>query len=351
MLTNMNDQSVTTTSFLPDFCRLPSVLLVVIIGELIAIVLTLSPLHPVDDRWHSLSLISLFTQWIGLSSAALVCLLRKPLESRTAPQAGAVLYLCLMINTLLFGEAGYQALILLELSPYGEHVDHADFLLRTLGMSAIIHAFTLRYFYIQAQWRRNVRAEAEARLQILQARIRPHFLFNTMNTIACLIRDQPVQAEQAIEDLAELMRVSLSEQKILHPLKDELSLCRHYVDIEQLRLGRRLQVEWDIAEQLASFEIPPLSLQPLVENAVYHGIEPLESGGKIVIRACRNGHWVELSVSNPLPSPGQAKPAGHQVAQENIRQRLQLAYAGQASFTVGQVAEDYCATLRIPMPR
>lgn len=351
MLTNMNVKPATATSFLPDFCRLPGVFLVVIICELIAIILTLSPLHPADDRWHNLSLISLFTQWLGLSSAALVCLLRKPLELRTAAQAGVILYLLLMLNTLLFGEAGYQMLVLLELSPYGAYVDHAGFLLRSLGMSAIIHAFTLRYFYIQAQWRRNVRAEAEARLQVLQARIRPHFLFNTMNTIACLIRDQPVQAEQAIEDLAELMRVSLNEQKMLHPFKDELSLCRHYMDIEQLRLGGRLQVEWDITGQVESVEIPPLSLQPLVENAVYHGIEPLETGGKIIIRACRNGHWLELSVSNPLPPSGQVSPTGHQVAQDNIRQRLQLAYAGQASFIVKQTAEDYCAMLRIPMPR
>jgi two-component system sensor histidine kinase AlgZ len=196
-----------------------------------------------------------------------------------------------------------------------------------------------------------VRAEALSRIQALQARIRPHFLFNSMNTIAALTRSDPKRAEEAVEDLADLFRATLRDSHSPLRLKEELELTRIYQRIEALRLGERLEVRWDVAALPMRAFVPGLTVQPLLENAIYHGIEPLEHGGTVTVTGrVVDGH-VELVVTNPvaLPTGAAAEPrTGNRLALDNIRQRLDLAYGGRGTLTVEQQPELYRVTVRFP---
>lgn len=337
--------------FIPDLCSLPMVFNLVIIGELLAFILTLSPINPGADRWTKLSLLSFFIQWIGLSSAGLLCLLRGQLSHLTDTRAGVVSYLILLVNTLIFAELAYQGIVQLRLIDGAERLDHAMFLLRTLAIGAIIYAVALRYFYMRHQWRLRIEAESKARLEALQAKIRPHFLFNTMNTIASLIRENPAQAEEAVEDFSDLLRMSLHEQDKFISLAEEIALCQHYLNIEKLRLGTRLTVTWDTGAPDLASQIPPLLLQPLLENAVYHGIEPMPEGGAIRVTIQQKPHELHITIRNPLPNQQALKRSGNKLAVDNIRQRLELAYHGQARLDLTQDDGQYRVDLHLPIER
>jgi two-component system sensor histidine kinase AlgZ len=173
---------------------------------------------------------------------------------------------------------------------------------------------------------------AEARLQALQARIRPHFLFNSLNAVLSLIREEPKRAEAALEDLAELFRTVMADNRELIPLGEEVSLCRQYLNLEQLRLGERLHIEWQVEPESERVLVPPMLLQPLVENAVYHGIEPGSSSGVIEIRIGRRNDRLLLHLSNPYYEEHQHRQ-GNRMALANIRERLQLHFDVEASLT------------------
>jgi two-component system sensor histidine kinase AlgZ len=173
-------------------------------------------------------------------------------------------------------------------------------------------------------------AIAESRLQALQARIRPHFLFNTLNAVLSLIRKDPKRAEAALEDLAELFRTVMADNRELIALGDELSLCRRYLNLEQLRLGERLRVEWRLDPAVEQALVPPMFLQPLIENAVYHGIEPGVAAGVIEVRIERRDDRLRLQLSNPYHEDYQHRQ-GNRMALDNIRERLQLHFDVEAS--------------------
>ncbi|MGH8454298.1 MAG: sensor histidine kinase, partial [Nevskiales bacterium] len=225
---------------------------------------------------------------------------------------------------------------------------HGVFLLRNLLVCTIVSALALRYFWLQAQWRGQVRAEGQARYQALQARIRPHFLFNSLNSIAALIAGRPREAETAVEDLAQLFRAGLSASERRIPLREELEVTRAYLRTESLRLGERLRVRWEIGEGLEELPVPPLCLQPLLENAVTHGIEPLPDGGEIRVTIQKPDLRLRINVENPLPA--QPHPSsGAQSALDNIRQRLALMYGEQAELVVSQAAEYFSVRLMLPV--
>ncbi|MBM5810588.1 MAG: hypothetical protein FJ191_01285 [Gammaproteobacteria bacterium] len=227
--------------------------------------------------------------------------------------------------------------------------DHAVFLLRNLTIGAIAGGLALRYFYVTQQWRRNVEAEAQSRVRALQARIRPHFLFNSMNTIAALTRSDPRGAEQAIADLADLFRASLRERGERIPLGDEIEIARAYERVERLRLGARLQVDWQVDAVPATTLVPALILQPLLENAVYHGIEPLPGGGTIRVAGRLDGRRVVLTIDNPVAMAAGAHRTGHQIGLDNVRQRLELMFRGEANLEVLEAPERFIVTLRFPV--
>jgi two-component system sensor histidine kinase AlgZ len=212
-----------------------------------------------------------------------------------------------------------------------------------------VSALALRYFYVSAEWKRTIELEARARIRALQARIRPHFLFNSMNTIAALTRTDPQGAEQAVEDLADLFRANLSDARNQIPLKEELEVARIYQRIEQLRLGDRLKVRWNVADLPMRALVPSLLVQPLLENAVYHGIEVLPEGGTIVINGGFDGEQITLEVCNPvLPENSSRRAEGHQLAIDNIRQRLALAWPGNSRVEVNRKDAEYRIMLTFP---
>ena len=193
-------------------------------------------------------------------------------------------------------------------------------------------------------------ALAEARLQALQSRIRPHFLFNTLNAVLSLIRSDPRRAETALEDLSELFRALVSDARRLVPLVEEVKLTRRYLEIEQLRLGERLKVAWRIDKMPGDALVPPLLLQPLVENAVYHGIEPATEPGEIQLDLYSSRDQVHIVVRNPAAT-GAVGHAGNHMALDNIRERLLLYFDLDASLTCEQRGGTYQVHLVLPYSR
>jgi len=224
----------------------------------------------------------------------------------------------------------------------------AQFVPRCISISAILAFLALRYFYVQQQWKQRIQLESQARVEALQARIRPHFLFNSMNIIASLIRTQPLLAEQAVEDLSELFRATLRDTGSTVPLSEEWILCRNYLRIEGLRLGDRLTVEADFSQVPEDASLPMLTLQPLVENAIYHGIQPLEKGGTIKIAARMEDNRVHILISNPVPPFTPIRTSGNKIALANIRHRLNLLFGSQAKLKVDANPDRFEVTLIFP---
>ena len=335
--------------FLPSFCDVRMVFAVVVIAELLAFILTLVSPGVLDNPWENLGLISVFMQWIALTSAALLCVSRPLLAHLGNTVAALVSYLLVLLVTAIISEIAFWLMIESTLFPDVSVQQHAVFLLRNLIISTVIAAVVLRYLYVQFQWRQQLKAEARARIQALQARIRPHFLFNSMNTIAALTRTAPELAESAIEDLSDLFRASLSSSHEQSTFADELTLAQRYLNIEVLRLGERLTVRWDVDRIPATASMPPLTLQPLLENAIYHGIERLPEGGSIQVDGDCQQHRVEITMSNPVPDNGAGvQHEGNRIAQENIRQRLQIAFGGRAELLTSLEDGIYSVTLRFP---
>jgi two-component system, LytTR family, sensor histidine kinase AlgZ len=338
-------------SFLPDLCGVRPLFAVVIIGELLVFVLVVARAGFGGVALRELALLSLYVQWIGMSAAAALCLSRGGLSRLPERWAAVLSYMLVMVAVTVVCALAWYVVY-----PRGREdalieLDQHDFWQRTLAISAIVAALVLRYFYVQHQWKQRTAAAAAARLQALQARIRPHFLFNCMNTIASLTRIDPLRAERAIEDLADLFRASLSDARSLVSLGDEFDLVRRYLAIEALRLGNRLQVEWEVADLPLGTRIPQLTLQPLVENAIYHGIEPAAAGGVIRIGGAVSGELLQIEISNPV-APSGGRDGGNRLAQDNVRQRLEAHFGerGQLRINHGERIDGlYRASVSVPL--
>jgi two-component system sensor histidine kinase AlgZ len=343
-----------STLFLPDFCESRAVLAVVLIVELVALTFAIARYTVHAGFWLDLAASSLFLLWIGLTCASVLCRARAWLHTLPATRASLIAMGLMLACVGVISEIVYQIGRFWSNGVPGVNLafptDHGGFMLRSLAVGFIVSALALRYFYVSAEWKRSVEMEALARIRALQARIRPHFLFNSMNTIASLTRSDPERAEEAIEDLCDLFRASLSEARGWITLREELEVARIYQRIEQLRLGDRLRVVWRVGELPPRALVPSLLLQPLLENAIGHGIEQLPEGGVVQV----TGHtdeqgFVAIEVSNPRPSGARTSRAGHGIALDNIRQRLDLAFPGRASLEVEDSAESYCVRLRFPL--
>ena len=218
--------------------------------------------------------------------------------------------------------------------------------LRAFIVAALLAAPILAYF----DWRQRMLspALADARITALQARIRPHFLFNSLNTAISVVRQDARLAEQVLLDMSDLFRVVLSEPRSLVPLVDEIRVARSYLDIEHLRLGERLKVEWDVGHVPNNALVPVLLLQPLVENAVWHGVEPLEQGGTVTVRVTEKGKMLQIEVTNPVAVQTHSKPGGHRLALNNIRERLALHFDEEARLTTSE--EEGIFRVQVEMP-
>ena len=340
--------------FIPNLCDVSAVFLVILMVELLSLLLALAPMAQVGF-WERLALISFFSQWLGLVNASLLCLLKNWLNKQS------VLICTLASFSLMMFASGFFSYLAVYMSvEFGLSIVENEsaihyFFARNLAISSIVYVVVLRYFYVQHQWRLNLQAQSHAQLQALKARIRPHFLFNSMNTIACLVHIDANKAEKAVEDLSDLFRASLQEETN-HTLQAELDLVASYLDIEHLRLDERLAVEWQlddaVMELAAETEVPSLCLQPLAENAIYHGVEPLAEGGKIKISAQLDNNRLCLSVSNPVAAHSEmSRHKGNHMAQTNIKTRLQLMYADEADFTIAAEPDMYTVSIGIPLKR
>ena len=326
--------------FLPNFCDAAVILRVVVVSELLAFVLALDGTGSLTQFLDTLGRKSLLIQWIVLWDVLFLCLARALLQ-RLDLLGAAIAASAISLGVTLVVSLGAARLV--------EADDLAGFVMRNLAIAAVVTAVVLRYFYVRHQWKRNIEAEARTRIQALQARIRPHFLFNSMNTIASLTRTDPERAEQAVEDLADLFRASLGQgEKIT--LAEELDFTRRYVNIEQLRLGERLRVEWRIDPRVPDdVAIPALLLQPLVENAIYHGIEPQTEGGTVNIDIDRVDDRVQFTITNPIPTTlSNYRRSGNKMALENIRQRLRLTYGSGSDLSIRKTNQRYEVRFSIP---
>jgi two-component system sensor histidine kinase AlgZ len=327
------------------------VLAVVLVSELLAFVFALVRSAGADFLTE-LARISMLMQWLGLTSAALLCLLKARLGRASTGFTTGVVLGVVLLNILFLSIAMIWAGRWLGA---GEPLrifpaETGLFLLRNLVIGSIVTALLLRYFFVSHQWRLHVQAEARSRIDALQARIRPHFLFNSMNTIASLTRSDPGQAERAVEDLADLFRATLNDAGRLLTLKEEFELTRIYQRIEMLRLGDRLRVDWDVAELPMRARLPGLTLQPLLENAIYHGIEPLDDGGVVTISGRLHNDEVEIRVINPVSRDAESRSRrGHRIAIRNIRERLMLAFDGKGALEVDDSDGTYRVTVRFPV--
>lgn len=335
--------------FLPDFCERQIVFSVIVIAELLAFVLTLATPSVRGGDWVYLSLLSLFIQWIALSSAGLLCIARPRLAGLDTRHAAAVAFALPLAVTVLFSEIVYWLAAWLSKAIFQVSAGHWEFLLRNLAISAIANFLTLRYFYLQHELSRNARAEAESRLQALQARIRPHFLFNSLNTVASLTRSNPKLAEEAVEDLADLFRMTLADAQSRVTLAEELALAQRYIHMEALRLGQRLQMQWDTDKLPRDALLPALTLQPLLENAIRHGIEPLPNGGVVQCLGTLDGNRIVITLRNPVAGPEPAaRPGGHHMALDNIRQRLNAHFPDAAKVVTQHRSDYYLVQLSFP---
>jgi two-component system sensor histidine kinase AlgZ len=344
--------SAARSIYLPDFCTSRAAAVLVLIVELTAFVLTLARQNPQVDFWADLARTSIFLLWIGLASAGLLCLAKKPLTRLSVAQGSATVFMLVILVVALVSACAVllgrtdavNGMGLYDLFPRSL----GSFLFRNVSIGLVVTGLTLRYFFVTHEWQRNVEMQAAARVHALQARIRPHFLFNSMNTIASLTRSNPVLAEQAVQDLADLFRANLNEQRNILMLEEELAVAHIYQRIEELRLGERLRIEWKVDALPRDALVPGLMLQPLLENAIYHGIEPRPEGGTVTVTGEVSGKLITIVVRNPVGATSTRRSGGHQLALANIRERLTLMYGERALVKSGRFDLEYIVTLRFP---
>jgi len=305
---------------LPDFRNLGVCLRIIVIVNLVAVIAAILQTQGYAAVIAKLAEISVYIQPALLMSLLLLYAAALPLaRMRYAWGLVCILLMELLLATALIGVG--NAFLGSDTMPT---------LPRALVLTSMLSALILYYFNLRH--RALSPAIAEARLQALQARIRPHFLFNSINAVLSLIRSQPKRAEAALEDMADLFRVLMADNRELVPLANEIALSRQYLALEKLRLDERLIVTWTIDDMPPDALIPPLVLQPLLENAVYHGIEPMPNGGEIVVNIYTGRREVHIVLSNPFTSQG-GHHSGNKMALTNIRERLALHFDAEAMLT------------------
>lgn len=311
-------------------------------GEALALVLALAPAGS-DDRLVRFGLASMGIQWIALGTLSVLYLLRRWLAKLPAAALAWACLGLLLAMTALVATAAWEVLQL-AMDPVTSRL---NFVLRLLAMALVVGLLALVAFQNYARSRQLLVRAKQLELEALQARIRPHFLFNTLNTGAALVHAHPDEAERLLLDLADLFRCALRGPQLI-PLADELSLTRRYLDIESLRFGERLRLEWNISEALPEVMVPSLSIQPLAENAIRHGIERLPQGGRVDVSVHVAAGDVVVTVGNDLPALAGGS-GGHAVGLASARERVDALTEGRGR--VESRIEDgrYVARMVLPL--
>lgn len=325
-----------------------AILWAILIGQCLALVLALSPgVH--GNRLLIFGLASFLILWVSLLTLGTLFLLRKPI-GRLSPDRVALLGLLMMLawTWVVTGAAGAVAAPALLGS---QVVDWPGPMARITGIALAVAALGLAALHNHWRARQAAVRAKQAELEALQARTHPHFLFNSLNTALALLHQRPDDAERVLLDLSDLFRSALAGPRFV-PLSEELDLARRYLEIEQLRLGTRLDVEWDLPTPLPTLDVPALSIQPLVENAVRHGIEPRREGGRVEVVIVQAGSQVQITVRNDLPmgvAAAAAAAEGHGVGQPSVASRIGAMTGGRGSLATSVEGGRYSATITIPM--
>jgi two-component system sensor histidine kinase AlgZ len=327
---------------LPDFCSVASVFTLAVVAELVVIIDALAP--AAHMYWRGFATATAFVVWLALLASLLLCRLT-PLLARWPRGVAYFAAWCALVALVALASA---LVVWLDhaldtgLTPAA----HARFIVGNTVLTALLGAALLRYFHVLAAWRARLAAVARAQFDALQARIRPHFLYNSMNTVAALVRVDPDAAERTVLDLSELFRAALGSDDRPSTLGAELALVERYLAIEQLRLGERLKVERRLDDVPADLALPALLLQPLVENAIYHGIQPRRDGGTLRITGRRTAGGVAIEIRNPLPDV--ASPAGNGQGLDNVRRRLAYHFGGRGTLETRRDGDEFCVCVRLP---
>ncbi len=335
-------------SYIPNLCRPWPLFSVSILAEMVVVIVVIAPGGTIS--WERFSVISVFCLWLALVSSVFICVAHNYLPRLNQMASISLCVVTITLVTLFGSSLIFTVDVMLGLQLVPIETERFEFVIRNSVIGCVMGIIALRYFYIIGRWQKDIEAQAEARVQALQARIRPHFLFNSMNSIASLISESPEKAEAVVEDLSDLFRSSLKSSNQDSNLGAEIDLIKRYLNIEHVRLGKRLQIEWAIDTLPMSLKLPGFMLQPLVENAIYHGIQSRLDGGVIKIEGCVAEGRATIVISNPIPNRVDVnRHQGNQMAQKNIQQRLDYRFAGSASFAAVQTQDMYQVTLIIPV--
>lgn len=324
------------------------------LAELLAVVFTVARNSSFDTRaWHNLAVLSVW--WVGATALSILGLklLVRPARQLGSRGSFAALLALLLVIIVITTEGVIAVLYQIGDVHHQGFGWHIALLVRALVIGGFVGGLGLRYLVVSERFRAGARREQELRMQALQSRIRPHFLFNSMNSIASLTRTDPARAEAALQDLADLFRVLLADARKLVPMSAEREISRQYLEIEKLRLGDRLKVNWNVSNVPRNALIPALTLQPLLENAIYHGIEPRFGGGTVRIDLwTESEHRLNVLISNPLPeTPGRAHGKGNRIALDNIRQRLETYFGSEATLQTFEEGGQYHVKVKMPIMR
>ncbi len=340
--------SQNSIGFLPEFCTPQAVLRIMVGAQVLALVLAFtSASSSYQASLVRLGLTSLFVQWVVLCSTATVCLLSNKIGKLSVINIAAAVSSIVVLFTL-----GASVIAIMADSYQKVAVIHywdTPFILRNVFIALILTSMALHYFYVHSQRAEFSRADSGAKYDALQSRMKPHFLFNSLNSIAQLIQVDKDKAEDALLDLADIFRTTLDTRNRIS-LGEELDVTLRYLRMEALRLGkRRLNIVWDMETLPFNMEIPPLLLQPLVENAIYHGIQPCKDGGTLGISLYNAGSSLDIVVTNPVPPEGTTLHSkGNHIAQENLKNRLRLAYGDRANLKITKSEHQYRVSFSIP---
>lgn len=325
---------------IPDTCNLGIVLRTLVPLNVIAALAAMTAGSGPADAAGRFLAIAVILEPVVLGSLATLCLARRIVNGMSLPVQWTV---AIGVPTLL---ALAAALVVQRFAAPELPGQELGWWVGSRAVVAAAAAWALvEYFRLRA--RAYSPSFSEARLQALQARIRPHFLFNSLNTVLGLMRSDPRRAEATLENLADLFRVFMRDARELVPLDDEVVTCKEYLAIEQLRLGERLQVVWQLDSMPGDALLPSLLLQPLIENAVHHGIEPNTETGTIEITVSRPGERVRVEIVNPLSPTPPVRP-GNQMALSNVRERLMLLYDMEAELKTGVDRDRFRLQLEFP---
>jgi two-component system sensor histidine kinase AlgZ len=326
--------------FTRPFCRTSIVGAGLVAGEVLAALLAMAP-EISANRWEVFGLSSLLVQWIMLVSLASLCFLQRRFAIASLWQLVGVT-LCVVL-----GATWMICSLALKLAPIESLGNPLQFFLRGTGIALAVSLLGFLAFRGHLQSQELAARIKQAELESLQARIRPHFLFNTLNTAVALVRARPAEAERLLLDLSDLFRAALAGPQEIK-LADEIALTRRYLEIEELRFGERLQVQWSLPDQLPDILVPSLSIQPLAENAIRHGIEPRPEGGLVDIKVTTDADWARIVIGNDVSERSITAIPGYRIGLNSARERIRASSRGMGGIATAIVDGRHIATVTLP---